>query len=106
MIKRISIIVILGLNACSNQPAEFRSSEPEVLRLYECLQTHCIDEAPGAQANAENPEVKSRYFDQCLETSQAAHGSIEHANDVDECMAKLGYYRGASSGTDNAENRN
>ena len=73
------------------------------LRFYKCLQSHCIDSSPGAQANAEDPGVKQAYFDRCLTDTDSPRGSAEHAREMDECMATFGYFRNALVDTDGAD---
>ncbi len=93
MQMRLVIVMIFVLNACATPPVETNSTQAVSWLLYRCLQTHCIDNAPGAQANAEEPGVKQGYFDRCLSTAKAAVGSTEHAKEMDECMADFGYFR-------------
>ena len=103
MATRLVLLTILGIGACSTPPVETKPAQAVSLLFYQCIQTHCIDSAPGAQANAEDPVVKQEFFDRCLKASQAQLGSSEHATEMDKCMAKFGYFRNAIIDNENNE---
>lgn len=93
MHTRLVLIVILGLCSCSTVPTEPQSAQAVGPLFYKCLQSHCIDDAPGARADAEEPAVKQQYFDRCLAKATAEAGSPDHTNEIDRCMAGFGYFR-------------
>ena len=98
MQRRLFLLMILCLSACGSQSVETKSAQAVSPLFFKCLQSHCIDSSPGAQRNAEDPEVRQKYFDQCLKETDSPRGSTDHARDMDECMAAFGYFRNALIG--------
>jgi hypothetical protein len=103
MRKLLFVLAVLMLSACGSQPVEIKSAQAVSPFFFKCLQSHCIDSAPGAQANAEDPEVKQKYFERCLAEADSPRGSTEHAREMDECMAAFGYFRNALLDTEDSD---
>jgi hypothetical protein len=103
MRRWLLLLTVLCQSACSSQRVETKSAQAVSPLFFKCLQSHCIDSSPGAQANAEDPKVKQKYFDRCLAESDSPRGSTDHAREIDECMAAFGYFRNALIGTEESD---